>query len=250
MKLPGGPDAIAQGAADDHPDDRRDHRQAVGDRRPASTRETRRRRSAKPTVTGQEHGRGGAATTSAPTCGSRVELARRAAASSCRADVPGRAVLRRLDPRAGRGRAAELWASSTRGSRSRTRARCPSSSPRASRRRPARGRRGDADGEHGPPSDRCRRRLRQRRDRLRRSRLYLPGNEPKFFVNAGLSRPDGDHPRPRGLGPPGREGRRAPAGAQRPARRRLRRRRAHGAHQPAAAGPRGSRGDRPASGPT
>ncbi|UCG86007.1 MAG: citrate lyase ACP [Gemmatimonadota bacterium] len=29
------------------------------------------------------------------------------------------------------------------------------------------------------------------RDRLRRSRLYLPGNEPKFFINAGLHRPDG-----------------------------------------------------------
>jgi len=29
------------------------------------------------------------------------------------------------------------------------------------------------------------------RDRLRRSRLYLPGNEPKFAVNAGLHRPDG-----------------------------------------------------------
>jgi citrate lyase subunit beta / citryl-CoA lyase len=28
-------------------------------------------------------------------------------------------------------------------------------------------------------------------DRLRRSRLYLPGNEPKFFVNAGLHNPDG-----------------------------------------------------------
>ena len=28
------------------------------------------------------------------------------------------------------------------------------------------------------------------RDRLRRSRLYLPGSEPKFFVNAGLHRPD------------------------------------------------------------
>ena len=27
--------------------------------------------------------------------------------------------------------------------------------------------------------------------RLRRSRLYLPGNEPKFFVNAGLHGPDG-----------------------------------------------------------
>ncbi|UCD24783.1 MAG: citrate lyase ACP [Gemmatimonadota bacterium] len=29
------------------------------------------------------------------------------------------------------------------------------------------------------------------RDRLRRSRLYLPGNEPKFFINAGLHQPDG-----------------------------------------------------------
>jgi citrate lyase subunit beta/citryl-CoA lyase len=29
------------------------------------------------------------------------------------------------------------------------------------------------------------------RDRLRRSRLYLPGSEPKFFINAGLHRPDG-----------------------------------------------------------
>lgn len=29
------------------------------------------------------------------------------------------------------------------------------------------------------------------KDQLRRSRLYLPGNEPKFFVNAGLHTPDG-----------------------------------------------------------
>lgn len=28
------------------------------------------------------------------------------------------------------------------------------------------------------------------RDRLRRSRLYLPGNEPKFAVNAGIHKPD------------------------------------------------------------
>jgi len=28
-------------------------------------------------------------------------------------------------------------------------------------------------------------------DKLRRSRLYLPGNEPKFFINAGLHNPDG-----------------------------------------------------------
>jgi citrate lyase subunit beta/citryl-CoA lyase len=29
------------------------------------------------------------------------------------------------------------------------------------------------------------------KDRLRRSRLYLPGNEPKFFINSGLHKPDG-----------------------------------------------------------
>ena len=29
------------------------------------------------------------------------------------------------------------------------------------------------------------------KDRLRRSRLYLPGNEPKYFINAGLHEPDG-----------------------------------------------------------
>jgi citrate lyase subunit beta/citryl-CoA lyase len=29
------------------------------------------------------------------------------------------------------------------------------------------------------------------RDRFRRSRLYLPGNEPKFMINAGLHGPDG-----------------------------------------------------------
>jgi citrate lyase subunit beta/citryl-CoA lyase len=29
------------------------------------------------------------------------------------------------------------------------------------------------------------------KDRLRRSRLYLPGNEPKFAVSAGIHRPDG-----------------------------------------------------------
>ncbi|NUM62533.1 MAG: HpcH/HpaI aldolase/citrate lyase family protein [Ignavibacteriaceae bacterium] len=30
-----------------------------------------------------------------------------------------------------------------------------------------------------------------KKDQLRRSRLYLPGNEPKFFMNAGLHSPDG-----------------------------------------------------------
>jgi len=35
------------------------------------------------------------------------------------------------------------------------------------------------------------RRQRVKRDCLRRSRLYLPGNEPKFMINAGLHKPDG-----------------------------------------------------------
>ena len=30
-----------------------------------------------------------------------------------------------------------------------------------------------------------------KKNHLRRSRLYLPGNEPKFFINAGLHKPDG-----------------------------------------------------------
>jgi len=34
-------------------------------------------------------------------------------------------------------------------------------------------------------------RYRAQRERLRRSRLYLPGNEPKFMLNAGLHGPDG-----------------------------------------------------------
>jgi citrate lyase subunit beta/citryl-CoA lyase len=29
------------------------------------------------------------------------------------------------------------------------------------------------------------------RERMRRSRLYLPGNDPKFMINAGIHRPDG-----------------------------------------------------------
>jgi citrate lyase subunit beta/citryl-CoA lyase len=40
-----------------------------------------------------------------------------------------------------------------------------------------------------PMSDKCT--YGSDRDRLRRSRLYLPGNEPKFYVNAGLHLPDG-----------------------------------------------------------
>ncbi len=36
-----------------------------------------------------------------------------------------------------------------------------------------------------------RNKYKSRYDRLRRSRLYLPGNEPKFYPNAGLHQPDG-----------------------------------------------------------
>jgi citrate lyase subunit beta/citryl-CoA lyase len=53
-------------------------------------------------------------------------------------------------------------------------------------------RRAHPDVEHEfllPLSEKCR--YRSSYDRLRRSRLYLPGNEPKFFVNAGLHQPDG-----------------------------------------------------------
>lgn len=34
-------------------------------------------------------------------------------------------------------------------------------------------------------------RYKTKKDHLRRSRLYLPGNEPKFYPNAGLHQPDG-----------------------------------------------------------
>jgi citrate lyase subunit beta / citryl-CoA lyase len=42
----------------------------------------------------------------------------------------------------------------------------------------------------GRPPVKCGERLRPPRDRLRRSRLYLPGGEPKFMLNAGLHEPD------------------------------------------------------------
>jgi citrate lyase subunit beta/citryl-CoA lyase len=45
---------------------------------------------------------------------------------------------------------------------------------------------GDASPVRTVPSDPS-----SAKDRLRRSRLYLPGNDPKFMVNAGLHRPDG-----------------------------------------------------------
>ena len=49
---------------------------------------------------------------------------------------------------------------------------------------------GDLDAEYLPPvSSRCT--YGTSRERFRRSRLYLPGNEPKFFINAGLHLPDG-----------------------------------------------------------
>ncbi len=45
-------------------------------------------------------------------------------------------------------------------------------------------------GELLPPLRACAKYATQR-ERLRRSRLYLPGNEPKFMLNAGLHGPDG-----------------------------------------------------------
>jgi citrate lyase subunit beta / citryl-CoA lyase len=57
--------------------------------------------------------------------------------------------------------------------------------------------RGDAtdavpgDGQRDPVQPPLRPRLATSRDRLRRSRLYVPGGEPKFMLNAGLHRPDG-----------------------------------------------------------
>jgi len=41
-----------------------------------------------------------------------------------------------------------------------------------------------------PPERTVQRNAPTARERMRRSRLYLPGNEPKFFVNAGLHQPD------------------------------------------------------------
>jgi len=41
------------------------------------------------------------------------------------------------------------------------------------------------------PEETAPRTARSARDHLRRSRLYLPGNEPKYFPNAGLHGPDG-----------------------------------------------------------
>lgn len=49
----------------------------------------------------------------------------------------------------------------------------------------------DNPGDARPPARPRRRPEGTSRDRPRRSRLYLPGNEPKFAVNAGLHRPDG-----------------------------------------------------------
>ena len=48
----------------------------------------------------------------------------------------------------------------------------------------------DIDKEYLPEmADTCR--YKSKPDRLRRSRLYLPGNTPKFAINAGLHNPDG-----------------------------------------------------------
>ena len=46
-------------------------------------------------------------------------------------------------------------------------------------------------GKHWLPEFRNACRYPSARERFRRSRLYLPGNEPKFMMNAGLHKPDG-----------------------------------------------------------
>lgn len=48
----------------------------------------------------------------------------------------------------------------------------------------------DGPGDARPPAREAGRPGGTSKDRLRRSRLYLPGNEPKFAVNAGLHGPD------------------------------------------------------------
>ncbi|MGD2154819.1 MAG: hypothetical protein PVG79_16240, partial [Gemmatimonadales bacterium] len=53
-------------------------------------------------------------------------------------------------------------------------------------------RRAGAEGTGDPRPERTvHRETVSERDRLRRSRLYLPGNQPKLMINAGLHRPDG-----------------------------------------------------------
>ncbi|MFQ6097609.1 MAG: aldolase/citrate lyase family protein [Armatimonadota bacterium] len=49
---------------------------------------------------------------------------------------------------------------------------------------------GAGKGRNARPEVTVRRKSPTERDRLRRSRLYLPGNEPKFMINAGIHRPD------------------------------------------------------------
>lgn len=46
------------------------------------------------------------------------------------------------------------------------------------------------EGRHGAPTTRVSRPEHSAQDRMRRSRLYLPGAEPKYFVSAGLHQPD------------------------------------------------------------
>ena len=96
-------------------------------------------------------------------------------------------------------------------------------------RRQARRRCGDGESSL-PEQSHCRAAA---KDRLRRSRLYLPGNEPKYFVNAGLHAPDAVILDLEDSRPPRREGRGAPAGPQRSSAVDFARCRAHGAHQPA-----------------
>ena len=128
---------------------------------------------------------GTAAATSAPTC--TWPLNRATAAGSRSPCSPGSRLTMATPSRRRRGRCSTCWASSMPASKSATRARCRSSFPRGSR--PRRGAPGWAW-----DARLCRKRVAlpepSPRDRLRRSRLYLPGSEPKYFINAALHGPD------------------------------------------------------------
>ena len=80
------------------------------------------------------------------------------------------------------------------------------------------------------------------KDRLRRSRLYLPGSEPKYYINASLHAAGCGDSRSGRFGASRRKRCRAHPGAKHAAGGRFRIVRAHGAHQPVAAGARRSGG--------
>ena len=128
-----------------------------------------------------------------------------------RTPLTRRAVLRRGHPATGARSAAPVGDQARPPSPLWMRAHCRSSSPRASR--------PPFVAQAWPRTKRhCRKRFRFRtpspRDRLRRSRLYLPGNEPKYFINAALHGARRRHSRSGRLGSPRGERCGATAGAQ------------------------------------